>query len=427
MRNLSLDTLIFISLFISFIGIPFTGTLAIFIHYSKLAVRAFAETYFTIKYIVYLPQYLPNLRISNVLIILYILLAILSILYSPHPLNSGLRGLELLGGYFAVSVMSYKCKNWKHIDNLLNYIYLSLFILMSIVGFFLWYMPIHAISYLNIMGDEPRIGGEIINPNVLGLYAGILFLGSLHHIIRKEYFPRLWYGLFIISFIILFLSKSRSAVIGTLISASLSFLLYCFIRKKSLLHRILIGTFFIIGLMFFYYENIVEYFVRRESEDLIFKATGRVDLWIYLLKSQFIRNPILGYGFLMLSDIPKEFYSGKHILYLPSAHNAYLQALIGLGLVGFILLTIPLINSFYYFLNRNINRTFYNINISLLNYNIMPQFIAIYILLIIHSFFETGIGGPLSPAILIYYVLLILPSIIEIIVKKDNNNIFYYG
>ena len=420
-KFISFDNLVFISICISFIGIPFTGSLAVFEYYAKIGVRAFGELYFTIRFLTYLPQYSTKLRISNILILLYILLAISSILYSPHPLNSGLRGLELLGAYFAVSVMVYKCNTWKDVDNLINYIYFSLFILMSFVGFFLWLMPAQTISYLNIMGDEPRLGGDIINPNALGLYAGLLFLGSLHHVIRKEPFSKIWYGLLIVSFIILILSKSRTAVIGTLLSATLSYFIYSFITNKSISLRSLFGTFLLLGLISFYYENLVGYFVRGESEGLILKATGRVDLWIFLLKNQFLRNPIIGSGFLMLSDIPKAFFGGKHALYLPSAHNGFIQALIGLGLVGFLLLTIPLSNSFLFYLKRNISRRFFNKNNILLKLNLMSQFLSLYLLLIIHTFFETGIGGPLSPVTIIFFFLVILSSYFYFILKSKDD------
>ncbi len=419
-KIITFDSLVFISICISFIGIPFSGSLAVFEHYAKLAVRAFGEFYFTIRFLMHLPQYSVKLQISNILILLYILLAISSILYSPHPWNSGLRGLELLGAYFAVSVMVYKCNTWEDVDNLLNCIYFSLFILMSFVGFFLWLMPAQTISYLNIMGDEPRLGGDIINPNALGLYAGLLFIGSLHHIIRKEAFSKIWYGLLIVSFIILFLSKSRTAIIGTLLSASLSYLIYSFTTNKSITLRILLGIFLLSGVICFYYENLVGYFVRGESEGLILKATGRVDLWIYLLKNQFLRNPVIGSGFLMLSDIPKAFYRGKHALYLASAHNGFIQALIGLGLVGFLLLTIPLTNSFFFYLKRTLSKNFLNKNNSLMRLNLMSQFLSIYILIIIHSFFETGIGGPLSPVIMTFYFLVILSSYFNYIVRTDN-------
>jgi O-antigen ligase len=411
-RALLLDSMLFMLICITFVGIPFTGQIASVEYNIKIGLRIVCSAYFISKYIFGIFMYLRFLRNAMLFLFLYIFLAAISFTYSINPLISSIRTIEIFACFCAVNILVANIRTGNDLNKVTEILYVALITLMVIVGLSWWLMPDKAIAYLNIRGDVPRLGGQFVNPNALGVYSGLVFLGAFHHILRKEKTSKMWLAVLLFSLAYLILSKSRTAVLGTFLSATISYIIVCYRTNKLVVLRLAIGVMFVVLFTAFFSERIAMYLVRGESEQLITRATGRLDLWAHLLDKQFFKNMAFGSGFQMISDT-LHIYKGKHSLYMPSAHNGFLQALIGLGLIGFILLSISTIYGLFFYLRRAVmpNRPdFAHENNKL---NLFPQLLALYLLILIHSMFEAGIGGPLSPVLMLFFLLLAISTSAE--------------
>jgi O-antigen ligase len=92
-----------------------------------------------------------------------------------------------------------------------------------------------------------------------------------------------------------------------------------------------------------YFNEIIEYLVRGQSFEEMLLLTERARFWLILISNTLFDQPILGHGYQMLGDdgITKHFPDLGYSI--SNAHNTFIQTFVGLGLIGFFLLSYHLL------------------------------------------------------------------------------------
>ena len=250
------------------------------------------------------------------------------------------------------------------------------FIIGMIVNPELFYRMTHG-------GEEARLGGFIINPNELGMLIGVGIGATITEwkIARRKIFSVVATIMFTYALI---LTGSRSSMIALLL-----IVLFFVMQTKDL--RIRIGVMLsILAAIPFVIKSVI---IKQGNVDEVMNMTGRIPFWKDLLSINFPKEPLLGYGYMRIDYTDKfesiNAYAGA------MTHNTFLQALIGLGLVG---LTIVL---------AQLSVTVYTIFKTTHSYK-RRLAIAILIPLLINSFTEFGIFGETNYGILFYLMIVFM-------------------
>lgn len=179
-------------------------------------------------------------------------------------------------------------------------------------------------------GSETRLGGYLMNPNELGMLASMGASLALLELLKSKKKAQLFFW-FSISLLTLFLTTSRSSVIGFLIIAML-------ILKNRASLKIKIVAFVLAGVAI---PFILQYVIFKAGNiDEVFSMTGRIPFWTALLQEGIVKEPFLGFGFQRISYtnrfISLTAYSGN------MTHNTFLQVLMNLGFIGFLLVILQM-------------------------------------------------------------------------------------
>ncbi|MEM7516292.1 MAG: O-antigen ligase family protein, partial [Planctomycetota bacterium] len=78
-------------------------------------------------------------------------------------------------------------------------------------------------------------------------------------------------------------------------------------------------------------EQLVEWFMRGDDVETLATGTGRTDLWHLLITEQAPKSPLLGAGYLMLSEHGRFEHAGAA---WNNAHNSFVFALVSTGIPG---------------------------------------------------------------------------------------------
>lgn len=234
-------------------------------------------------------------------------------------------------------------------------------------------------------GEEARLGGFIINPNELGMLIGVgIGAGITDLKFRKR---KIINGLVILMLVYaLVLTRSRSSIIALLLIA-----LFFIMQTKDLRIRVAV----ILSMLAAIPYVINSVIIKQGNVEEVMNMTGRIPFWKDLLSINFPREPILGYGYMRIDYTDKfesiNAYAGA------MTHNTFLQALMGLGLIG---LTIVL---------AQFALTIYTISKTTDLYKRRLS-IAILIPLLINSFTEFGIFGETNYGIIFYLMIVFMVS-----------------
>lgn len=309
------------------------------------------------------------------ILLIYELLIILTI--SLQYINKG--GLNILGSYFT----------WLIILNLIFMIFMK------------------DISFYNYYGNIV-FKGLYYEKNALGynIMLGIPVFVELFRNTNIKYKKIFYLILVFISFTFIYLSKSTSSLILSLLLIFLSF------RKKEKNIKLL-NLFPFFGLIFILYlynydaiisSNFNLFVTRLLGKGLDF--TGRSIIWFFCLE-MFVKKPILGYGFNGFWSNTEYVTSIMHYMGYQAvgfhAHNGYIEMLMSTGIIG----------TFVYFLILK-----YVIS-NLKRKEILNSFtnseIIIFIIIIISNFVSNNL---LSLSFSFEYVMLLLYKIASI--KNEN-------
>ncbi|MCH6234483.1 O-antigen ligase family protein [Cognataquiflexum rubidum] len=336
-----------------------------------------------------------NLKTNNVLSIsfygLYLLLGFASFMWSTNVGYSALqwfmtsqtlvfcfffvKSLYLLDQYFP-----------KHPIRLYNLLGNSAFLLILVFVIGMWVNP-DVFYRLTHGGEEARLGGYMMNPNELGMLAGVGVAGLMFDI-RRNY--NKWWTIvkLLILFYGLFATGSRSSLIGALLI--IGFHVLQSEQKKFAIAAMVIMM--MVAPIAIYKVVLKDGDPERMEE--VLTLTGRLPFWQALINEGLPREPLLGFGFMRIDY--KEYFQSAHTYPGKMTHNTFMQVLMNLGLVGMTLVLFQMI-----FTARGILREDAEKKLMLF---------CLLIPIIINSFTEFGVFGESNYGILFYQLVILYIS-----------------
>jgi exopolysaccharide production protein ExoQ len=194
---------------------------------------------------------------------------------------------------------------------------------------------------------EYRFSG-MLHPNRQGLYGALLVLGALAELSLTPRYRRLWILLGLVGMGVLFISKSRTSA-GALIAV---LFLLCVLKpdRKRIMGAIAAGTALCLAIAVGQFlgsqsDDLLEGLVSMGRSDDTEALTGRLPLWTEL--TYFVADrPILGHGYGAFWTTERtEYISGILFWAVPSAHSAYFEAMLDMGVIGLVLLVLLLLQA----------------------------------------------------------------------------------
>lgn len=329
--------------------------------------------------------------LSPLMYVMYLFLGFMSLLWST---NVGYSALQLFMTaqtfvfcfYFIKSIYLLDKYFPEHTIKFYNLLGNTVFLLILIFVVGMWFNP-DVFYRLTNGGQEARLGGYLMNPNELGMLAGVGVAGLLFDIKRKHHIGWTIFKLIII-FYALYETGSRSSLIG-------AFLIISFHLKQLSDPKIIIAASLIVfSVMPYAVNKIILKDGDPERLEEIMTLTGRLPFWTALINEGLPREPLLGFGFMRI-DYTESFqsantYAGK------MTHNTFMQVLINLGFIGLTIVFFQLIFTF-----RGIAKEKEETKLMLY---------CILIPLIINSFTEFGVFGESNYGILFYQLIIMYIS-----------------
>ena len=332
---------------------------------------------------------------------LYLLFGVASLFWTSSFNASALQWIMDFEGFiFAWMFMSvfytYKQRDPKNYFELHKIIAPA--ILMVSLGFILGvFLDPDKFYRLTHGGSVSRLGGFIINPNELGM---------LYVIGISCFLPLLFYhGKLRISVALsmlllthqLILTGSRSSLIGLLLVLIMYSILY---GSKISKLAIIIGTIALIPIAGY------SFFVKQGQVTELFTLTGRIPFWRDLLTYNFPKEPWLGFGYMRIDYVDK--FDSLNAYAGAMTHNTFLQVLLGLGMIGFLLVLIQL-SVFLFFATKVADKA-------------LKQSIGLILIpLLVNSLTEFGIFGETNYGI-IFYLFLVFTVTVEPLVHAERIN-----
>jgi O-antigen ligase len=240
--------------------------------------------------------------------------------------------------------------------------------------------------------EQGRLGG-IAHPTVLSELGGLLLLISL-----------VFYGLDKAKWSIpAAMLASTVMMLGggkiSIVAAALSIGVYFVLQRKAGSGMLVVGGLSLIGVMVLLLSPTGKYFAKYAASDQAGTLTGRVELWKAQLP-EIKSHIVLGHGYLASKFVPAPFKQGDW--QVGSLHNAYLDVLYNLGLVGlFVVLMMNywIIRNLWY-VRKHTGETG--------SYAIACGLLAIYLDLLINSPFAVPFGGRPYAFFMVFLALLAL-------------------
>ena len=184
-------------------------------------------------------------------------------------------------------------------------------------------------------GEVSRLGGYIINPNELGMLAVLGALAAMIEMLDKKnaVFNFIILGVCIA---ILLLTQSRSSLGAFMLIAA-----YGVLKTKNVKLKLvsIVGGIIAVPIII---RTII---VKQGDIQEVMSMTGRLPFWRDLIMEGFVREPILGYGFMRISYNDK--FDSIHAYAASMTHNTFIQVLLNLGLVGAFICILQMVTTFY--------------------------------------------------------------------------------
>ncbi len=262
----------------------------------------------------------------------------------------------------------------------------TLNLLIFVVGNMIW--P-DVFTRMTHGGEVARLGGQIMNPNELGMLSGVTIAAS--YVELKNGKNKFWFGaMVIVALITLVQTGSRSSMIGF-------FLITLFYIRKS--DNKLLKTGVIAGMVLALpvIVNVIFLKVGAGNMEEILSMTGRIPFWTALLTEGLPREPLLGFGFMRINYTT--YFQGANTYPASMTHNTFIQVLMNLGLIGFSIVFLQMI-----FMGKAVVQS--------KDSGIKDTVITMLIPLFINSITEFGIWGEVNYSIL-FYQLLILSLVVR--------------
>lgn len=254
-------------------------------------------------------------------------------------------------------------------------------ILIFVVG--MWVNP-DVFFRLTHGGEEARLGGFMMNPNELGMLAGIGIAGLIFDIFRHH--RRVWTIVkLLVLFYALYATGSRSSLIGALLIIGFH------IKRSSNVRLKLV----IVLAMILIVPVAVNKIILKDGDssrlEEVMSMTGRLPFWTALINEGLPREPLLGFGFMRIDY--KEYFQSTHTYPGKMTHNTFMQVVMNLGFVGLVIVIFQMLFTF-----RGIARS---------DTEKRAMLYCMLIPLMINSFTEFGIFGESNYGILFYQLIFI--------------------
>lgn len=321
-------------------------------------------------------------------------LGIFSSVWSAWPFESLARSLS--SGIFCISVGILSAlyviysNNYRIIENVLIDIHIISVILLSALLFISFVNP--EISYRY----DGRLGGVIIPTNNLGAYCAAIIILAISAL--KAYkFNKVFIISGVVSIIVLYLTHSRTSSILALIIGGFASL-YCSNRNglfsSNKLRPVLIVLLisFVVAILGFNSDDIIEYLLRDNQIDEFASGSDRTNIWSTVLEHVTISSFVFGHGYAMLTEAGSASYGA--LTNLTHAHNGYLQVFAGLGIIGLMLLFLFIVTIFKFIFNIKKRRLISDK--SLLYY---------FVFLLMHNISEASFGFQIYPQLFFFLLL----------------------
>ncbi|SMG11296.1 O-antigen ligase [Marivirga sericea] len=338
---------------------------------------------------------IDNLKWHNVpsifMYVLYLLLGFASFLWTT---NIGVSALQwfmttqtLVFCYFFIKCLYLLDKFFpEHKIRLFNLLGNVCFVLITIFVVGMWVNPDVFFRYTH-GGEEARLGGYMMNPNELGMLAGVGVAGLLFDLKRDH--KKAWtiFKLLVL-FYGLYATGSRSSLIGALLIIG-----FHVKQSSNTKLKILIITGMIVVAPVAIYKVVLKDGDSSRIEEVL-SMTGRLPFWTALINEGLPREPMLGFGFMRIDY--KEYFQSTHTYPGKMTHNTFLQVLMNLGFVGITIVIFQMIFTF-----KGISKEHSEKRLMLL---------SMLIPLIINSLTEFGIFGESNYGILFYQLIILYIS-----------------
>ena len=324
---------------------------------------------------------------SPILYIGYLTLGFISFSWSTNPGFSALQWFmtfqSFVFAYFFVKSLKILDVYFEgHTIRLYHLLGNTVFVLQLIFVIGMWVNP-DVFFRLTDGGEEARLGGTMMNPNELGMLAGVGTACLIFDLYRFK--NKVWTIIKILVIMYaLYMTGSRSSLIGVLL---IIFFHINQTKQKTLKFAIIAVVCTIAP--FAVYSVILKGGDQERLEEVM-SLTGRLPFWKALITEGLPREPLLGFGFMRIDY--KEFFQSAHTYPGKMTHNTFMQVLMNLGFIGF---TIVLFQVF--FTVKSILSEQKELKLML---------IGILIPIIINSFTEFGIFGESNYGILFYQIII---------------------
>jgi O-antigen ligase len=265
--------------------------------------------------------------------VLYTIIALLSMFWSPNPGLSAWKAFEVLVDVsFICFLLSTPC--WeKHLARLWNLTWLIVALLLcsTYVGVVLFPSKAFLLYPDALLKQQLQGVIPVINPNSLGQMAALIgAIAVIRFLYSKKERARILYILLSgLAFVTLILSQTRTSFVAFISVLGFVFILS---RRWALVP---LATIVIIGMLLMLVASpavmdaLYSYFLRGQNAELLFSFTGRMYYW-GLAWELIQQSPIKGYGF----------YAGhradtiKGLAIYSSLDNTYIEILQNIGILG---------------------------------------------------------------------------------------------
>lgn len=336
-----------------------------------------------------------NLKVNNILSFvfyaIYLLLGFASIMWSTDVGYSSLQWFmtsqTLIFCYFFVKSLYLLDQFFpNHKIRLFNLLGNASFVLMLVFVIGMWVNP-DVFFRLTHGGEEARLGGYIMNPNELGMLAGVGIAGLLFDLRRNH---KKWWTILklLILFYGLYVTGSRSSLIGALLIIGFHVLQ----SEKKNFAIVAIVVLMLVSPIAIYKVVLKDGDPERMEE--VLTLTGRLPFWQGLINEGLPREPLLGFGFMRIDY--KDYFQGANSYPGKMTHNTFMQVLMNLGFIGLTFVIFQMIFATRGILKENPEKKL--------------MLLCLLIPIVINSFTEFGIFGESNYGILFYQLVIIYIS-----------------
>jgi len=341
-----------------------------------------------------------NLKWNNVMSIFfygtYLFLGFASFMWSTNVGYSALQWFmttqTLVFCYYFIKSLFLLDKFFpEHPIRLYNLLGDACFVLLSVFVIGMWVNP-DVFFRMTHGGEEARLGGYMMNPNELGMLAGVGVAGLIFDLRRNH---KKWWTIFklLVMFYALYATGSRSSLIGALLIIG-----FHVKQSSNAKLKVLIITAMIIVAPVAIWKVVLKDGDTERLEEVM-SMTGRLPFWTALINEGLPREPLLGFGFMRIDY--KEYFQSTHTYPGKMTHNTFMQVLMNLGFIGITVIIFQMLFTF-----KGIGKE--NDEKRLMLY-------CVLIPLIINSLTEFGIFGESNYGILFYQLIILYISF------KDNH------